>query len=73
MPRRVLRCVVVPLVRQRWIRLLGVLLLFIGDARQVGATTITVGTRIPIDATTFAVPIEITAGLSVIGWQFPQL
>jgi hypothetical protein len=38
--------------------------------RLASATTISVGAHIPIDLTTFAVPIDITAGVNVIGWQF---
>ena len=34
------------------------------------ASTIAVGTRIPIDATTFALPIEIAGGDQITSWQF---
>ena len=50
--------------------LLAVLVFVAGLARQASATTLSLGTRIPIDATTFAVPIDIADGLAVVGWQF---
>src|SRR5262245_26406724 len=49
---------------------LGTLLLLAALPRSASATTIAVGTRIPIDANTFAVPIDIIDGAAVIGWQF---
>jgi len=49
---------------------LGAFLLLATLPRSVNATTISVGTRIPIDANTFVVPIDITGGANVIGWQF---
>jgi hypothetical protein len=49
---------------------LGAFLVLAALPRSANATTISVGTRIPIDATTFVVPIDITAGVSVIAWQF---
>jgi hypothetical protein len=50
---------------------LGTFLLLAAFPRSANATTtISVGTRIPIDASTFVVPIDITGGVNVIGWQF---
>jgi hypothetical protein len=46
------------------------LLLLVGDARQASATTISIGTRIDISPTMFAIPIEITDAADVISWQF---
>lgn len=49
------------------------LVLFVGvlvSVRPAFATTIAIGVRITIDATTFAVPIDISDGLDVSGWQF---
>jgi hypothetical protein len=39
-------------------------------ATAAGATSISVGSSIPVSATTIAVPVEITDGHAVIGWQF---
>ena len=49
---------------------LAALVLVAGLPRSANATTISVGTRIPIDANTFAVPIDIAEAHAVIGWQF---
>jgi hypothetical protein len=38
--------------------------------RQVSASTITVGTAIPLSPTTFALPIEIVDAVQLTGWQF---
>ena len=37
---------------------------------RVAASTFSIGAEIPITATTFALPIAISAGIDVIGWQF---
>ena len=60
------------MLRGTFSRVLGLaaLLLLAVLPRSANATTISVGMRIPIDANTFAVPIEITAGINVISWQF---
>jgi hypothetical protein len=55
---------------RRWIPFAAVVLLFLGGARHASAATISVGTRIPISATTFAVPIEIADAQDVISWEF---
>ena len=39
-------------------------------SREAAAASISVGTRIPISATTFALPIEIRGPLDVVGWEF---
>jgi hypothetical protein len=38
--------------------------------RQISASTISVGTAIPLSPTTFALPIEITDATQLSGWQF---
>src|SRR5262249_34487029 len=50
-------------------------LLFVGiviacGATQASATSISIGSRIPITSTTFALPIEISGAVTVSGWQF---
>src|SRR4051812_39860175 len=47
-----------------------VLFLWAVAVRPTFATTISVGTRVNIDATTFALPIEISDAIGVSGWQF---
>jgi len=39
-------------------------------AAPAHASSLSVGTRIPISATTFALPIEIIDALDVVGWEF---
>jgi len=39
-------------------------------ARSATASTISIGTTIPITADTFAVPIDIADGVDVTAWQF---
>jgi len=48
----------------------GLVLLLLSAPSVLSATTISVGPRIIVDATTFAVPVDITGGANVIGWQF---
>ena len=59
-----------PSLTSPWFPLLAVLAFVAGSARPASATTLSLGARIPIDATTFAVPIDIADGLAVVGWQF---
>ena len=54
----------------RWTPIAAVVSLVIGGACQASAATISVGTRIPISATTFAVPIEISDAVNVMSWEF---
>ena len=58
-----------------WIRLSFVSVVIVGvvaglGANRAAATTISVGTRIVVSPTTFAVPIEISGGVSASSWQF---
>jgi hypothetical protein len=46
------------------------LLLSIGGVREAGAAFITVGARIPLTATTFVLPIEISEAFEVGEWTF---
>jgi hypothetical protein len=45
-------------------------LLLVAAARPANATTISLGTRIPISISTFAVPIDIADAQAVIAWEF---
>jgi hypothetical protein len=46
------------------------LVLSAAASREAAAASISVGTRIPISATTFALPVEISGALDVVGWEF---
>ena len=41
-----------------------------GHADRAAASSISLGARIPIDATTFALPIDISGAVNVSGWTF---
>ena len=58
------------MLASQWVRTLAVLILVAGVASPASAAMISAGAPISIDATTLVVPIEITGGSNVTGWQF---
>ena len=55
----------------RWcVSLVMAVAVLVGRADRAVASTISFGARIPIDATTFALPIDITGAVSVSSWTF---
>lgn len=57
--------------RHRWsIGLAVLVMLALAGADRADAATISVGARIDISPTTFAVPVEISDGVDVIAWEF---
>jgi len=71
---RTTNCVVEGPSMKKWIRsvaTLGVMSsAIVLAARSATASTISIGTTIPITADTFAVPIDIADGVDVTAWQF---
>ena len=50
--------------------LVAMALALVAVPRPVAASAITVGTRIDLSPTTFVVPIDVSGGVAVQGWQF---